>query len=964
MTLKTTKLRDAIAFALVMGATAAFGTGVAFAQEEGEESAETLDTVVVTGTRIQSQTITASSPVTEIQREEFQFSGATRVDDLVNQYPQMSPYFDSFANNPSTGYATIDLRGLGPQRTLTLVNGNRLMPGSTIFTNGANPTDISIIPAALVSRVDILTGGASAVYGSDAVAGVVNFILDTEFEGVSLNAGYSAYQHKNDNEYIQGRQDARNFPYEDGNSGFDGVSKTIDIAIGSSFADGAGHAMAWLTWRENDALFQGQRDYASCALNAAGTACGGSATNAAGNFYIYQADPSFASGYHGESASLNPDGSWRDSYGAPYNYAPINYFQRPDERYTFGSSVKYDVNEHFRPYLETMFLNRKDSSQIAESGAFFTKIPGLLDCDTSFLGSLCADLGFDPALGGVGIYVAKRNVEGGPRIRVDETNSFRAVFGAEGAINESWSYNASFLYGSTRDISQGLNDFLSPRIVQGLLGCPAGSFTGCIPYNVWQPGGVTSAAAQALSGTSLYETSTTLTQLSAYLTGDLGFGLPSADGENIALVIGGETRRAEYDFNADSDSQAGNFAGAGGPALPLTGETKVTEFFMESQIPIVRDAGFLEAFNIDLGYRLSDYDLSGNADTYKIGFTADMGMVRARGGYNRAIRAPSTGELFATHQIGLFTGSDPCSGASPTFTQAQCLNLGVSAAQYGNIAANPAGQYNQFTGGNPDLDPEAADTYTLGFVIQPLDGLTFTVDYFDIAIEDTIATIGSPVILEFCGLTGDPFLCDRVQRSAQGDLWRGSNPATSGFVVNLTDNFGERNYRGLDLGATYRWESFGGRMSASVQGSYLLEDENVPLPGVNDTATYDCAGVINLFCQSPEWRHIANLRYARDWYTVNLRWRYYGSMDYVDNNGAPLTTDTLVAANGGIGAYNYFDLSGSAFIGELGELTVGINNVADKEPPLVGTTLALNANAPGGYDAVGRYFFTNFSVKF
>jgi iron complex outermembrane receptor protein len=963
MTLKTTKLRDAIAFALVMGATAAFGTGAAFAQTDDEgEDAETLDTVVVTGTRIQSQTITASSPVTEIQKEEFQFAGATRVDDLVNQYPQMAPYFDSFANNPSVGYPTVDLRALGPQRTLPLVNGFRLPPGAANNVAGANLRDISIVPAALVSRVDILTGGASAVYGSDAVAGVVNFVLDTEFEGVSISTGYSAFQHDNDNDYMQDLQDARGFPYESGNSGFDGVSRNVDIAIGSSFADGAGHAMAWLTWRKNDALFQGQRDYSSCALNAAGTACGGSGTNATGNFYIYQVDPNDPDFFLGGQGSLNPDGSWRDSYGAPYNYAPINYFQRPDERYTFGSSVKYEVNEHFRPFLETMFLNRQDSTQIAESGAFGSQVSGLM-CDDPLVGSLCDDLGFRDDLP-LEIFVLKRNVEGGPRIRVDETMQFRFATGAEGSINENWAYNASFLYARTRDDSQGLNDFLNDRILDGLLGCPAGSFDGCIPYNVWEPNSVTAEAANALAGISIYETATSLTSVNAYVTGDLGFGLPWADGENVSLVLGGETRKEDYNFLADTNSALGNFAGAGAAQPAISEEIKVTEFFMESQVPLLRDAGVLEALTLDLGYRLSDYSLSGSADTYKIGFAADFGMVRARGGYNRAIRAPSTGELFSPQGVVLFGGLDPCAGATPLFTAAQCANTGVTAAQYGNIAQNPAQQNNQLIGGNPNLQPEVADTYTLGFVVQPLDNLSFNLDYYDIQLEDTIATVGAATILEFCALTGDPFLCDRINRSALGDLWRSQNLVTGGYVSNLTDNFGEQSFRGLDIGANYRWDMFGGRMSASFQGSYVLEQEISPLPGVNEDATYDCAGKINVQCQTPEWRHVASLRYAKDWYTVNLRWRHFGGMDYVDNSGNALTADTLVAANGGIGGFNYLDLSGSAFIGEYSELTLGVNNVADKEPPLVGVNNALNANAPQGYDMVGRYVFANFTVKF
>ena len=485
MTFKTTKLRDAIVFALVAGAGGFAGSAIAQDAPPApttQESAKTLDTIVVTGTRIQSQTVTASSPVTEIQQEEFQYTGATRTEDLVNQYPQMSPNFDSFQNNGALGYPTVNLRGLGSARTLTLVNGLRLAPGA------GESADISIIPSFMVKRVDILTGGASAVYGSDAIGGVVNFILDNEFEGVKFSTGMSGYQHKNDDSYIQSKLTARSFDFPTG-SGVDGKSTNFDAAVGSSFADGRGHGMAWLTYRKNDALFQGDRDYSSCALNAAGTACGGSGTNAKGNFYFYQPGAEA-----GSSASLNPDGSYKNAYGAPYNYAPINYYQRPDERYTFGSSLKYEINEHFKPYLETMYITKKDAVQIAPSGAFFTDIRNI-NCSNPLIGTACADLGFNPANGPVDIYVAKRNVEGGPRYNATNTQQFRVVAGVEGALGGSWSYNTSFLYGETRSNTVGSNDFLNSRIRDGILGCPAGSFTGCIPYTVFSPAGVSPAAA-------------------------------------------------------------------------------------------------------------------------------------------------------------------------------------------------------------------------------------------------------------------------------------------------------------------------------------------------------------------------------------------------------------------------------------------------------------------------------------
>jgi len=965
MTFKTTKLRDAITFALAVALTA---PGLASAQDTAADQQTTpptttqeateLDTIVVTGTRIQSQTVTATSPVTEIAREEFQITGATRTEDLVNQYPQMNPAFDAFTNNGAIGYPTVDLRGLGPQRTLTLVNGFRLPPGAFEFS------DISIVPSAAIKRVDLLTGGASAVYGSDAIAGVVNFILDDEFEGISLSAGYSAYQHKNDNEYIQGRMDARGFDYPTGDSGFDGASRNIDVVVGSSFADGKGHAMAWATWRKNDPLFQGQRDYSACALNAAGTACGGSATNATGNFYAYQLD---ADGdlINGTSASLNPDGSgsFIDSYGAPYNFAPINYYQRPDERYTFGTSLKYEINEHFRPYLDAMFANKRDSIQIAESGAFFTFVPEV-DCANPILGSFCADLGMDPTLP-VNIYVAKRNVEGGPRITKTENTQWRVVAGVEGALDEAWSYNASFLHGQVSNDVQGFNDFLSTRIVDAILGCPDGSFAGCVPYNVFVPNGVTPEAAAALAGVSMSKTTTELNSVNFYVTGDTGISLPWVD-ESLSLVMGGEWRENKYDFTADSESQAGNFAGAGGPATPVGGKTSVTEIFLESAVPLFRSEGAFRSMDLDLGYRLSDYGNSGTASTWKVGLAANfIDQFRVRTGFNRAIRAPSVVNLFNPQSIALFAGSDPCAGPTPEFTPQQCLNTGVPLDRYGTVPANPADQNNQFIGGNPNLEPESAETFTFGVVYTPTNDLQLNADYYDIKLGDTIATIGATTILTFCAQTGDPFLCDKVNRSATGyDLWRGSDPATSGFVENLTANFGERRFRGIDLGGVYRFDLGPGRLTTSLQGNYVLEQEVVPLPNVNEDATYDCAGKINPSCQSPQWRHIANARYALNDFSFNLRWRYFGKMDYELENGNPGTADQLLAEDGELGAQSYFDISGTAFLGEHAEVTVGVNNIADKEPPMVGASLATNGNAAGGFDQAGRYFFGSVTFRF
>lgn len=960
MNLKRNRLRDAVCMSLMLGSAGLAGT--AFAQDQNQ-NAQTqkkeaqLGTVVVTGTRMQSQTVTASSPVSEIDGEEFDLVGSSRAEDLVNSYPQLSPAFDSFTNNGATGYPTVDLRGLGTNRTLTLINGNRLAPGAGIAP------DISLIPASVIKRVDLLTGGASAVYGSDAIAGVVNFVLDTEFEGVSISAGASAFRHNNDDKYIQGLMNARGFPYPTGDSGFDGFARNIDVAVGSSFADGKGHAMGWMTWRKSEPLFQGERDYSACALNAGGTACGGSATNATGNFYFYQ--PSTGAG---GAASLNPNGTYRRGYGAPYNFAPINYYQRPDQRHTMGAVLSYAINDNFEPYLEMLYSSKKDSVQIAPSGAFFYNLRNN-SCSNPLFTGACTLFGIDPTQP-FDVYVAKRNVEGGPRYFETNNNQFRVIGGLRGAIGQSpWNYNVSYLYGAVDNSTRGINDFINDRLEQALRGCPAGSFAGCLPYNVFT-GGVTPAAARALSGTSMNTTSTTMQVLNGYVSGDLGWGLPSAGGDPIALVAGYEWRREKYDFAADAISEAGGFAGSGGPSLPLAGEIRVRELFLESGLPIYKSDGFMKSFGLDLGYRLSDYSkyvgsrvvgTSPRTETWKVGFNTDMGIVRVRGGYNKAMRAANVAELFNGQSVQLYTGVDPCAGAAPSLSAQQCLNTGLPLNRYGTVAANPAGQNNQLVGGNVNLDPESAKTWTLGFVVLPMRNLRFNVDYYDILIEDRIGTIGANTILNQCATTGNPLFCGLVRRNPQGfDIWRGN----TGYVINTNQNFGNVHFRGLDFGGAYSWDMLGGRMYANFNGNYVLEQTIDAAPGI--APAIDCAGLVNPSCQSPKWRHIANLGWNGSLLGVNLRWRRFGEMDYTNTNGTPGTIDRILVSKGNkVAAYDYLDVAATFNIGSATTLVVGVNNLADKSPPMVGSSISpANGNALGGYDQAGRMFFTNVTFKF
>ncbi|WOX04788.1 TonB-dependent receptor domain-containing protein [Microbulbifer pacificus] len=920
----------------------------AFAQED---EAQAVEEVIVTGSRLRvSQTQTATSPVTEINAEEFAINGATTVEDLVNQYPQLDMNFDNFMNNGSYGYASVSLRNLGAERTLTLVNGRRL-PSGTYET-----TDLSIVPAAMVKRVDVMSGGASAVYGADAVAGVVNFELDDEFEGVGVNVGWQGYQHKNDNKYMQGLLDDAGYDYPTG-SGVDGGSNNLDVMFGTSFAE-KGNFVGYVTYRENEALMQGDRDYSSCALGHSSTSrteyCGGSATANPGNFLV-----------DGSWYTADGDGSFTPGRNV-YNYAPINFYQRPDERYTAGFIAKYEVNEHFTPYTELMYVQRKSGVQIAESGTFGAAVT--VPCDSALIGSLCADAGITDETVTARLY--KRNTEGGPRLWNDENESYRFVIGGNGEINDNWTYDASLTYGENSAESQGYNDFLFSRIADAATGCQAGSFEGCLPYDIWN-NNISVEAANALAAVSWQNIDTTFTVLQAYASGDLGFGLPSAKGETIGLVAGVEYRENTFTRASDANSLAGEFAGAGGADTNLDASIDVTEVFFESSIPLLADMGALNSFGAELGYRYSDYSTSGGVSTFKLGLSARFAedyLVRAS--WNRAIRAATLNDLYTPATMALWSGTDPCAGEDPEATFEQCARTGVTAEMYGNIDPSPAGQYNMFSGGNDELTPEDATTFTFGVAATPVDNLNLAIDYYNIEVEDVISTVGASTKLNACLSQG--LFCSDIRRDTEGtgtgDLWVGNSTevATAGMIFNQIGNNGIMEREGIDLSASYSFDMGVGSMTASFVTTYVLKDYFEPIPG-DESSSYDCAGLVNVSCHSPEWRHIANLRYNLDSWSVGMRWRHIGGAAFEDQYSGELlgyAADPYLSSGGrGLDSYDYLDLS-AAVETTYGTLTLGINNVWDKEPPLVGVNLSENGNALGGYDQAGRYMFTSFNARF
>ncbi|PLW83535.1 TonB-dependent receptor [Kineobactrum sediminis] len=952
--LRKNHLTMAVSAALGLG-SAAILPSVASAQEQ------LVEEVIVTGSRIQKANLVAASPVTQVDAEEFKFQGTARVEDLMKNLPQVYSNQNSSTANGATGTATLNLRNLGDARTLVLVNGRRLPAGSPL--QGGTGADINQIPASLISRVEVLTGGASATYGSDAVAGVVNFVMQDDFEGVQFDYQFSQYQHDNDNGFLQQVVGDAGFPFPDGsNSG--GDIQNWSLIMGGNFDNGRGNVTAYATYREVDALLQSSRDYSACALNNTGDGCFGSGTSPKGTFIV------------GEDV-FRVEGDQFVAGPEVYNYGPLNHFQRPDERYTGGAFGRFQINEHVETYGEISFMDNQTNAQIAPSGAF--GLSPSIACDNPFLSDqqidiLCTSqgLGADDTRD---VVVLRRNVEGGPRNQDLRHTTFRGVFGFRGDINETWRYDVYGLYSEVSMENTYNNDLSNTKVLNALdavvdpdtgdITCASvldGSDTNCVPWNIWETGGVDPAAAEYMTLPLFARGTTDQKVFSGYLAGslgDYGIKLPSAN-NGVEVVVGAEYRKESLNFNPDEGFRLGLGAGQGGATLPVSGSYDVTEYFMEASIPLVEDAAFAQEVTLDLGYRYSDYSTDQTTDTYGIrgGWAINDG-VKLRASYQRAVRAANIRELFAAQGLNLFDmDEDPCAGTNPTASAAACARTGVTADQYGSIIDSFAGQYNFLQGGNPDVAPEESDTYSVGFIWSPefVEALTVSVDWYSIEIEQGISNLGPEFILNEC-LGGNDALCENVQRGPLGDLWLGSDVNTSGKVVALLDNLAVEEIEGWDVVADYS-ASLGdmGSLSISNTLSIITKWDQQEL---STAPVEDCKGNWGGSCgfPTPDLRNQMRVTWMTPWdVTASAMWRHISKV--TDLNG-----------NLDLPDQNYLDLAGNWAVQENTTVRLGINNVLDREPPIAGNAAgpSINGNGntfPGLYDALGRYMYLGLTVSF
>lgn len=561
---------------------------------EKEGVVRTVETVTVTGSLIPRKDLEGLSPVAVVDVEEVTYQGTGRLEDLVQQLPQVFAAQNSTIANGASGTATVQLRQLGAVRTLALLNGRRMASGDAYATSA----DLNFIPSALVKRVDILTGGASSVYGADAVAGVVNFILDTEFTGVRGEVTWNGYQHSNSNDVAQAMNTASNYEFPNGST-FNNGGYNFDLAVGGKFDGGKGHASAFVDYRDISSILKDQRDYTNCSVGrgATGPTCSGSSTWQYGRFITdggsYVLDPRT-----GNTNTFRPRTS-----GDVYNYGATNFLQRNDKKWSGGGFARYTFSDKFEPYTEVMVMDDYSDAQIAPSGDFGNT--SSIQCDNPMLSAqqrqiICTDNGYGPTDTAT-LIIMRRNVEGGNRVDQLSHTNWRLLGGVRGDLSPAWSYDIFGLKARVRAPSIYRNDLDANRIadaldVVGTQGqpdtwqCRSGN-AGCVPWNVFDTSGVTRAATDYISTTYMYDSGTSTKMLSGVLKGDLekaGVKFPSAT-EGIALAFGGEVREESLFVTPDETRRQGLGAGSGGPTLPVDGNYVTKEFFTEVRVPLVQD---------------------------------------------------------------------------------------------------------------------------------------------------------------------------------------------------------------------------------------------------------------------------------------------------------------------------------------------------------------------------------------
>jgi outer membrane receptor protein involved in Fe transport len=986
--------------------------------------------IVITGSRIPvAASSVTTGPLRIITQQDILLEGAPDTVDLLNSLPQTTLSAGNDYGNHSSpnqtvgGIATADLRGLGPQRTLVLVNGRRLGIGDPSTGNPNPAPDLDQIPMAVVERVEVASGGASSTYGSDAVAGVVNFILKKHIEGVQIDAQYGFAHHNEHAVGIEEQQLAQGITPPTG-SIVDGGRRDLSVLAGTGFAGGAGSLGGYFAYHRMDPVRGADRDFASCQAASnnylsgvstdTGVRCLGSRDS---NRFVTDAGSGAAYAVVG-----NTFVPWPAAGSIPparFDSAQYQYLQRQDTRYQAGLLADLSMSEGTSAYLELSYMDDGTRTQIAPSGLFqgsnATTSDGTyrVNCSNPLLSAqeaaiLCtpAQIAADAAAPGsvsADLDIGRRNIEGGGRASTYEHLSYRAVAGIEGHVGEVWSYDAYGLYHYTSLFHSNLS-YLGLAAIDNALEvttnsagqpvCISGS--PCVPYNIFSTGAVTPAQLSHLYTPGTDHGANSEVTVHADATSRLGrYGIATpwaADG--LAVNAGLEHRVDALRFAPDAAELSGDLSGYGGPAVALGERIAVDEGFIEARLPVARELPGVHNLMLAVGYRYSHYSTAAEANTYKLELQyAPVPDLRLRSSLDRVVRAPNIIELYTplVYSPSFTVGSDPCAptdhGASHAQASlAQCLHTGVTAAQYGDGFGPAVGGTSTIPqcldagcgsvlGGNKHLAPESAQTFSLGLTLTPsqLPGLTASIDYYHIRLEHQIGTVPGSITLQRCLDSGDPQACSQIVRTADGSL-SGVALAGSGYILQWDVNTGSALVSGIDVEASYHFNFTRGlgTLDLTLDGTRLLHNTVTPYAGAPG---YDCAGLFGGTCLNgsvnPLWRHTLRLDWQLGKLLLSARWRFIGPASFDNNSGQALLAnqeegfyDPLVRR---IPGYHYLDLAALWTLRQGLTLRGGMSNVLDRDPPFIPAEISQAAgsiNTFPTYDLMGREVFLGLRASF
>ncbi len=974
----------------------------AAAQQSSEQATTQVEEVVVTGSRIRTRDTVGNSPIATVSAEALSEIGSATVETYLNALPQVVPHGTRVNNNPGyAGAAYINLRDLGPSRGLVLVDGRRLVPGAS---SGA--VNLSILPPGLVERVELITGGASAVYGADAVAGVVNFILKKDFEGLEITAQTARSQEDDAGEY------------------------SLGLIAGTSFADDRGHISFAASFNKREAVYQGEReDYRFASYyNQNGARLNGSPTTPDGTFSLTAAmvtpanQQRFINYFAGRGVTVtaadltqnnrigfNPDGSlflagngtrvagytgpYTEGYdpatGYLYNFNPVNLLLAPFERYNFYTDLSYEIAPNIEFYGNALFSTYESLQSLAESPATFAIPVGTTTTLNSDVRSLLSGSGV------TSFNLSRRTNELGPRASDTTVRAFQLTGGLRGDLPEifgkTWSYDVFASHGRYQELAEQLGYPNGDRIRAALAGCPTGSPLGpvggtgapstCVPLNPFGAGQINQAQRDYITAKGqTNRTDLDQTHAVASVNGDL-FDLPAGP---VGFAVGLEYRALDYASNPASDVQTGNLLG-GNAAAPVIGGFDVAEIFAELRVPLLANLPFVHSLSLEGGYRYSEYNLGFETEAWKYGGEwAPVEWLRFRSLVQRAVRAPSIGELYATRAEGYpqvtTANTDPCNATSTQRTGAngaQVLALCQAQSSQINatwIGAAPGNQFRVFSGGNVNLQPETADSFTAGFVLRApssfpewTKAFNAVVDYWSIEIEDVISTVSYSTSLSRCynpefnpTFSTSNVFCQAISRDTSTGVI--TSTGLDGFVSQRNANLAASEVSGVDIGLNYNAQlsDYGlsegwGRVGVSVQSTWFERNAFQSLAGQEFN---DYVGTIGSGSPGataiPEWKTSTRIAWSfLDDFSMSLRWSYIGGV----------STEAVAPDILSIDAQNYFYLTGRWQMNDTVELFGGIDNLTDKSPPFYSGGFQFGTD-PSTYDVIGRYYYVGIKARF